>query len=173
MTTSPFNTRWNEIKTIWQNNPFLYGIIGFFLGIMALPIIERIGELPTLLRDSVPEVFGIIFTVIVIDRLYRNYEQSRELSEELKRLLIELKSTKTAKNAYHQINEKGWWQDGSLEGRRFERAKLSKVSLEKAKLRGSDFSFAKLKSTNLGSSDLRWSKFWNANLSKPICKMPI
>ncbi len=76
--TAPFNHRWQEIKDIWHKNPFLYGVIGFLVGLIARPFFNRlISNLGVLLNDFVPEFIGIVFTVVVIDHLYSLRDKQR------------------------------------------------------------------------------------------------
>ena len=181
-TTAPFNKRWEEIKTIWRINPFLYGVIGFFMGMLALPIVERVLDIGQLLHDSVPEFFGIVFTVIVIDRLYLRREATRE-EEALKRQLVMDAgswSNEKAKDAVHQLSRRGWHtgDKGLLKGANLRRANLRMANLEEANLAGANLNYAELQSylhrarlekaelfdVNLEGADLSMAHLQDANL---------
>jgi hypothetical protein len=72
MQNNSFARRWQDISQMWNNDfRWLYILAGFGLGLVAFPAFERTaGDFLTLLYDLVPEVFGIIITVMVIDNLY-------------------------------------------------------------------------------------------------------
>lgn len=120
-TTQPEKDRWQEILTIWRANQWLYGLVGFLLGILALPLITRVITNPLdLLGDLVPEAVGIVFTLGIIDRMYQRREQQREIHDLKARLLRDARSdvNDVAVQATHEIREHGWLEDegGLLKG---------------------------------------------------------
>jgi hypothetical protein len=65
---SGFDERWDEIKHIWKSreNQWLYAIIGFVAGILLSPFLLTSSSV---WADLFPEAIGILFTLVVIERI--------------------------------------------------------------------------------------------------------
>lgn len=99
--------RWAEVTSTWETNRWLYGLVGFLLGLLALPALERLmGDLTGVLGDLFPEAAGIIFTVLIIDRLAKN--RSREQLKQ--RLFNEMRSSAVGQGtaALSWLRREGW-----------------------------------------------------------------
>ncbi len=163
--------RWDEIKQLWQQNQFLFAVAGFLMGLLTFPFLERfIVDTSTLLGDLVPETFGIIFTVVVIDRLYRSREKERRI-ENLKRQLVmdaSSLSNEKAKDAVHQLTKRKWivGTKGLLKEADLTRANLKHVILFEANLAGADLRHAILTESNLERINLSKAQLSGANLER-------
>lgn len=151
------NNRWLEIQKIWQDNRWLYVIAGVLLGILITPAIEQItGHLNDLIGNLVPEAVGIIFTVLILDRLADNRS-----TEQLKKRLIReagSSSNETTKAAIDWMKHEGWLREG--EGVEL----LKGVNLSKANLKGANLRKANLRDTKLEYANLQYVRLYKANL---------
>ncbi|MEL6404488.1 MAG: pentapeptide repeat-containing protein [Chloroflexota bacterium] len=132
------NAQWETIGTIWQNNKWLYSVVGWLIGIITFPLLNRINaDILTLLDDLVPEILGLVITVLLIDRLY----EIRQNNQMKKRLLERLGSriNAIAVTAAEELWAYDWWADGSL----------AQAQLSRADLRGADFGKANLTNAEL------------------------
>lgn len=145
MTTQamPQSTRWTQITAIWKDNRWLYALAGILLGILFTPAIEQItGNLSELIGNLVPEAIGIIFTVLILDRLAANRSK-----EELKtRLLNEVKNPAAgiAVNALDWLRRENWIDDETFKGKsmrivNWEGAYIGDLNLEGARLYRANF----------------------------------
>lgn len=140
-TTLP-QTRWQEIEKLWKDNRWLYVLAGILIGIVSVPAIEQItGDLNTLIGNLVPETIGIIFTVLILNRVADNRAQ-----DDLKHQLQEdLKSTSVAPavNALERLRREEWLDDDYFVGKNLRRA-----NWEEAYIGGLNFEKAKLNFVN-------------------------
>lgn len=134
-------TRWEEILQIWADNRWLYGVVGLLLGILAVPAVEQVtgGDLNALIGNLVPEAVGIIFTVLILDRLAEN--RSREALKT--RLFNEMRSSAIGQGtaALAWLKREGWITDTTLIGADLHRANwenafIGGLNLEGANLNG-------------------------------------
>ncbi len=161
--------RWNEIKAIWKDNQWLYSAIGFIFGVVAFPALQLISSnFEGLVRDLVPETFGIAFTVLLIDRLYASRSQKNALIDLKQRLISEAGSTsnEVAKHAFHELRKRGWLvgDEGILVGVDLRNADLRDAHLWDANLRGCYLWRANLKGSHLDGTDLRGADLTDACL---------
>jgi uncharacterized protein YjbI with pentapeptide repeats len=181
-------TRWNLISTIWKDNRWLYVVSGLFLGVLIAPAIQQITDnLNDLIGNLVPEAVGIVFTVLILDRLAENRSK-----EELKtRLLQEVKSSTNgiAVNALDWLRHENWitqdtfkgqsminvdWagayvgdlnlEDANLAGANFEKVSTVVVNGNETTYHSINLSRANLKKANLFATDLRVANLQGANL---------
>ncbi|MEM6282264.1 MAG: pentapeptide repeat-containing protein [Chloroflexota bacterium] len=158
MSNTTFDNRWQNVIHTWHSNAWLFGVVGFVLGMLAVPAAEQIiSETRDLLAGLVPEAFGIVFTVLIIDRLYRNREKTRREREAQERLIRAFSSADnaTALTAVEELRYRGELQSGLLSGVRMS---------WKANLKGADLSGATLVRTNLHKADLSGARIVGADL---------
>jgi uncharacterized protein YjbI with pentapeptide repeats len=137
--------RWQEIITIWRDNRWLFVIAGMLLGILITPAIEQItGNLNALIGNLVPEAVGIIFTVLILDRL----ENNRNKAELKNRLLNEVRSPSsgTAVTALDWLRRDNWLDDDTFKGKtmlnvNWEGAYVGDLNLEAALLTRANFKY--------------------------------
>ena len=157
------HTRWDEITALWKSYPPLYGIAGFFVGLLAFPAMSLlVDDFERFLTDLVPEAFGIAFTVLLIDRLYAARDSTRQVRETKDRLLRQIsgQSNELAKSAIDELRHYGWITGANslLPQRSFVRANLAGANLWKANMTDCD-----LTSINLDEANL-----WNATLTNSV-----
>lgn len=157
-----YDNRWQEITTIWKDNRWLYIIAGLLLGILVTPALEQItGNLNELIGNLVPEAIGIVFTVLILDRLASN-----RATEELKKRLVReagSQSNETAKAAIDWMRAEGWLTiDDDIQ--LLKGANLSEANLEGANLRYAHLQDSYLFMANLQSARLRFANLQGANL---------
>ncbi len=172
--TSTFDRRWHDVQHTWRNNAWLFGVFGFVLGMLAMPAARLLlTDLDELLAGLVPETFGIVFTVLIIDRLYRNRERRRHVLTYQSQLAHEAGSTVNdiAVRAVDDLRKRGWLtdDDGLLRGQNLVRAALSHAQLVNANLSGAalrqaSLTGARLTQANLQQADLTRADLTNAQL---------
>lgn len=129
------------------------------------------------------EAFGIIFTIVVLNRLANN----RAIEAEKRDLILQMGSPDNsfAIEAVRILKHRGWLYDGSLqgvylgnsnlqgadfflnsnlEGANFEHVHLEGASLWEANLKGVDFGEGNLQGVNLLNSNLECASLWYAHL---------
>jgi hypothetical protein len=180
-TSSQNSPRWQEITTLWTDNRWLLIVAGWLLGMVTLPLLERVtGDLSTLMNDLVPETVGILFTVLILNRLATNRQQHNE-KEDLIREMGSY-STPIALRAVEALRARGWLEDGSLIGRNFKEAELERANLQRAVLNRTSFVGANLRDTKtyhvqmknvqMCDSDLRFGRFNVSDFSSStMCSM--
>lgn len=149
--------RWQEVKAIWKQNQWLYVLAGFALGVLFFPMLGALAEdAGAFLQSLVPEAIGIVFTVLLIDRIYQRREAKREEGELKAQLIREMGSTDNgiALRAVKELMARDWLFDGSVQNASFANADLRNATLNNADLSKSDFS----------NTDLRYIKLVDANL---------
>jgi hypothetical protein len=149
---------------------FLIGSI--LLIILGYPIAhpnERF-TLSTLVEDLYSnvssELIGIAVTILIIDRIYRRYDERNEEKRARVDLTRQLGSTvnEVAKRAAEELRAKGWLTDGSLQEIDLRAANLEDARLWKADLQGANMQWARLKKANLNDSILVGANLTQANL---------
>ena len=162
-----YSKRLSKISKLWQDNRWLYVIAGVLLGILVTPAIEQItGNLNELIGNLVPEAVGIVFTVLILNRLAEN-----RAKEELKKRLIReagSQSNETAKAAIDWMRAEGWltiYDDIQLlKGASLSQANLQGANLRGANLEASDLEDAKLENSDLMNANLDSAVLFHANL---------
>ena len=170
MTTHSPISRWEEIKTIWQQNQWLYAVGGFLLGLLAYPAGDRlISDLFVLLGDLVPEAVGIVVTVFIIERFNANREESRRIRERNERLVREIGSrvNDIAKQAVDEARKLGLLYSGSqmLKGVNLDLADLEDTNLSGLDLKDNHFDLANLNRVNFSYANLKGAYFFRAKLT--------
>lgn len=163
------STRWNEIQAIWRDNRWLFIVAGWLVGILTLPALQFLfDDLLTLLSGLVPEAIGIIFTVLILDRLAAN--RAREALKS--RLIREMGSPDNgiARLAGRELWDMGCLHDGTLVNADLWEANLANAQLYEANFAGVNFSRTNLNGTNLREANLAGAilkkGMWEAKLDK-------
>lgn len=129
-------------------NELVYLAIGVLVGVVLSQILTLIStQLSDFLYNLAPEAVGIVFTVVVLNRL----DQIRENRQTFERLVREMHSryNQFALQAIEELRVLGWLSDGRLRG---------------YELKGSDWKGANLYQANLIECDLQRVNFENADL---------
>lgn len=169
-----------NFKRFWDSK-FNLSILGMFIVAIILIIWGLIGnQAPDLLLNLGTEIIGIVITVLIIDRLYKE----RELAEQKKYLLRQLRSDNPTDTmeALRELNASGWGNNldgivlhgGNLSGANLVGKSLRKilatgVVFEGTLFNGSDLSeavlrIANLKKANFASTLLNHAELDGANL---------
>lgn len=147
MTTSAFDQRTNTVTQIWQDNRWLYLLIGFGLGMLATPALQLINSnTAELLRGLVPEAVGIVFTVLILDQLAAN--RSREALKT--RLFNELRSAAVGQGtaALAWLKRANWIQATTLVQADLHRANWENAYVGELHLRGANLNGANLRNAS-------------------------
>jgi hypothetical protein len=142
-------TFWRAIKVIWKDNYLLVAIAGWLFGLVTMPTLQRLGTDTTkLMHDLVPETIGILFTVLILERLAKGREAEQEAREIRQRIVREMASqdNPTARRAAREATERGLLANGSLRGAYLPEAHLEDV--------------------DLGGADLQEARLWRADLQR-------
>jgi uncharacterized protein YjbI with pentapeptide repeats len=148
--------RWQEIATIWKDNRWLYIVAGLLLGVLLTPALQQItGDWNALIGNLVPEALGIIFTVLILERLAENRQH-----ENYKQNLIRQASSVAndiALDAIEQLHKAGWLTDDNslLQNANLDGANLAKARLRYSNLQGINFSHANLQQADLLRANLQ------------------
>ncbi len=166
-----FDARWRRIQRIWKNDPWLYAVAGFLLGLMVFPALELLqNNLKELLSGLVPETMGIVVTVLVIERLNENRAKREREIERRERLIREAGSPvkDVAVHAIDEIRKLGLLTgaDGILKGANLLFANLKEVNLNGAHLERAFLIEANLQAVILGRANLKRATLWGANLEE-------
>jgi uncharacterized protein YjbI with pentapeptide repeats len=163
--------RWAEIRAIWKQNHWLYILVGFLLGVLLQPFLQYLqSDIDGFLQNLVPEAIGIVFTVLLIDRIYQRREQEREKHNLKARLIRELGSrvNEVAKRAAEELLAHKWFSDGSLIEINLQNANLEKAFLEGSNFAKSNLSNANLQTASLAKADLSQTWMTGVNLKNAI-----
>lgn len=137
---STFQRRWQTISTIWSDNRWLYILSGLLCGVLISPALAQLTDnLNAFVNNLVPEAIGIVFTVLILDRLAENRNR-----EDLKvRLFNELRSPAVGQGtaALAWLKREKWIEPDSLIGAdlhrvNWENAFVGNLNLESANLNG-------------------------------------
>lgn len=185
MTT--FEQRTAAVSKIWQDNCWLYLLMGFVLGLLALPAVQLVRENATdLLQGLVPEAVGIVFTVLIIEWFSRMRERRIKVEALEHQIICEMGSDNAAlanRGVFYSWKT-GMLYDGSLVGEFFERAnigesnmlvdanlykaRLNQANLKGAHLDNADLSFAHLNGVDFSNASLTQANLQNAGLVRSV-----
>jgi hypothetical protein len=143
------------IRRLFQENEWLYLLVGLVLGLLFFPLLERFQEAEVFrefLYDLVPEAVGIVFTVVIIDRL-DSIREHRLVLDQLKRQMHSYYNP-TALQAVEELRILGRLSDGSVRGLDLRGADLREANLYQADLRDCDLRNAKLEGADLYEANL-------------------
>lgn len=136
----------------------MYLLVGLGLGILVNPAVESInGDVPTLLRDLLPEAVGILFTVLILERI----SHREQIAAEKRDLLAQMSSpdNSVTRQAIKILWARKWLQTGVAEQANLWGADLEEADLGECKLRGANLWAANLRGTRL------WADLRGANLT--------
>ncbi|HEX2623312.1 MAG TPA: pentapeptide repeat-containing protein [Phototrophicaceae bacterium] len=176
-----------RIKRLFQENQWLYLIIGVMLGLLVPELFKYAREnLRDLLWNLVPEAMGMSFTLLILDRLNESREE-RQVREQLVRQLHSYYNP-VAMQALEELRVLGYLSDGTLHSQDFRgadwrdgnfyEADLSGCDLRNAKIQKADFVDANLKDAQvsedqLAATDIMWKcvmpdgKLYNGKYNLP------
>lgn len=166
---SGYDERWHEISEIWKDNRWLYVISGILIGILFTPLIEQIiQDFRTLASNLVPEAVGIIFTILILDRMTAN-----RIREELKYRLVReagSHSQNAAVSAVDWMRYEEWLtnENGLLAGAYLSGANLEGANLVDSNLQSANLIDVNLKVANLAGANLQSANCVDADLRKAI-----
>lgn len=152
--------RWNEVKAIWQDNRWLYALVGVFVGLMLYPVLASLrADFAALLQALVPHAISGAVIVFLVVRLVRA-DQTNDTESLRTRLLQQVagKSNYLAMRGIDDMRTHGW-----LSG---EAGVLAGANLSGADLHDIDLSDVNLERAQLGSADLHGVNFSGANLRR-------
>lgn|GEM_PF-1106674 len=154
--TQSTEDRWQTIRKLWQENQWLYVLVGILIGLVLSQFYTI--EVASFVQNLIPEAVGIGFTVLVLDAVY----QRRERKQYKERLILEMGSldNSTALRASEALNRLGWAQDGSLVSAYLREANLKNIRIKRANLHRAD-----LVAVNLMSGEMYHTNFSNVQMS--------
>ena len=154
-----------NIRNIFGNNQWLLVLSGWVLGILTIPLIEDFARIGAFIGDLVPEAVGILFTVLILDRL----NEQRELEQLQNRLVREAsgRANEASKLACDWMQFEGWLtgEASLLAGDKIWRANMVGVDLSSANLVNTDFYKSNLAGANLYRIDARNANFAYTDIS--------
>jgi arsenate reductase len=167
MKLAPAKNRWEEIVDLWKSYPPMFAIAGFLAGLLLFPLLESISvDFVNLLSSLIPEAFGILFTVVILDRLAEK-RQTQELQKRLQREAAG-QSNETAKTAIDWMRSEGWLTgiNSLLINANLSNANLEGVNLVNANLTGAILTKANLKAARMQGAILTNANLWHSNISE-------
>jgi len=144
----------------------LYLVLGVVIGILLETLLETVvpDGLGDLLRDLLPEAVGIIFTVLILDRLSA-WRDQRTLREQLARR-AQSRYNHTALDAIEELRVLGWLEDGALAERNMRGSHWQNGNLYRADLRDTDLTNAILIGADFVLANLEGAQVSDAQLAK-------
>ncbi|MEL7234622.1 MAG: hypothetical protein AAGK74_09000, partial [Chloroflexota bacterium] len=118
MAESTFDNRTSAVHKIWEDNRWLYLLMGFSLGVLVVPAMQMVNsDTIELLTGLVPEAVGIVFTVLIIERVSHRREVKRRREETLSRIIREMRSPDADEGmkAVYEARERGFLENGALQ----------------------------------------------------------
>lgn len=175
------NERWTEIMKFWTKEEYrwLYAVLGLLAGVLFWPFLT---STESFLGDLFPEAAGILFTVVVLDRL----NERRLRSERKKALMRQLgsQSNEFSLEAKRLLEMEDGWLEEALREKNFRRANwkgmifpnntdlsgidLFRANLIESKLMGVNLTDAKVIQADLTKAVLRHTNLTDADLSNAV-----
>jgi len=164
-------TRQQEIREIWNQYQGLYVMAGVLIGLLLFPFLELvITDLSQLLIGLVPEAIGIGFTVLILDRIYQQREEKRNIENQKQQYIRDAGSSVpgVAIKAVEDLRNHCWLEDveGLLKGTNLSLAQLGNAPLWYANLQEVTFWNANLREANLFKANLQRANLSKANLQQ-------
>lgn len=156
-----------RLRQAFQENEWVYLVVGLMVGLLLWPLMGLVNTaFGEFLENLVPEAVGIIFTVLIIDRL-DSIRENRLIKDQLLRQMHSYYNP-TALQSVEELRVLGYLEDGSLNNldlrgadlrdANLYQADLRSVDLRNAKLSGADFYEANLEGAQVTHEQLRQSK---------------
>lgn len=131
--------------------------IGVVIGLLLFPFVNYLlTDSDTFLQELVPEFFGIVFTVLILENLARVREK-RQLTEQLIRRM-QSRFNPTALSAIEELRVYGKLQDGTVRNRNLRGSNWENANLYEADLTGCDLTNAILKHADFVYANLQDAK---------------
>lgn len=145
------------ITQLWDDERYRYALFGFVGGALTIIALELLLNLRlgTLFGGFIPEIFGVVVTIKLIEELYNRRETAQRKRELVRQ--VASKNNRIATNAVAELNDHGW-----LVG---DHGALQKQDLSEADLERARFWYANLREARLWFTNLKFVEFWNADLS--------
>jgi hypothetical protein len=151
-------SRWNNVLAIWRDNRWLYLLSGVLIGVLIGPAVQQFtGNGEETLGNLVPEAIGIIFTVLILDRLVDN--RNREALKQ--RLFSELRSSAVGQGtaALTWLRREGWVREDTLVGADLHRVNWENAFVGRLNLTGANLNGAILTNVSSQSTDASGERF--------------
>lgn len=163
MTSKPFTQR-RLVKALLTID-WGYLVLGIVIGILLNPLLRAIDPagVREFLDNLVPEAVGIIFTVLILDRL-NGVRQAQQTLEQLVRR-AHSRYNHTALAAIEELRVLGKLQDGTLSGRNLRGSNWQDANLYQTDLRGTDLTNADLYRADLVQANLRGARVSDEQLA--------
>jgi len=161
------HSRQQEIINLWEKYNGLYVVAGILIGMLMFPLMQMIvNNLSELLEGLVPEAVGIVFTVLILDKLAEN----RAIEQVKQRLILQLGSpdNDATKSAIRALWDYGSLQNGDVQNANLWGANLVRADLGQCDLRNVNLWHANLAGAWLWSTDLRGAYLRSANLRDAV-----
>lgn len=131
--------------------------VGIVIGLLLFPFVNYVlADADTFLQELVPEFFGIVFTVLILENLARVREK-RQLTEQLIRRM-QSRFNPTALSAIEELRVYGKLQDGTVRHRNLRGSNWQNANLYEADLTGCDLTNAILKQADFVYANLTGAK---------------
>lgn len=114
------------------------------------------------LQNLVPEAVGIVFTIVILDRLNARRAENQQVEQLIRR--AKSRNNDVACGAIEELRVMGKLEDGTLCGRDFRGADWRNANLYKANLAGCDLTNVKLRGADLIHAVLTGAKISHSQL---------
>lgn len=140
-------------------------ILGILIGLLLYPFLLSIApdSINEFLHNLVPEAFGMVFTIFILDRLAKAREQ-QSIREQLVRR-AHSRHNFTALAAVEELRVMGELEKGILSGRSLRGSNWQDCNLYKADLRGVDLTNANLFRADLVLANLQGARITDEQLA--------
>lgn len=171
--TQSSEDRRQTIQKLWQENQWLYVLIGVFIGLVLSQFYSI--EIASFVQNLIPEAVGIGFTVLVIDLLNQRRDERHRIRELKDKFLRDANSkvNSFAIKAIEEIKAYQWLvgDGGILQGTNFAWADLKGAYLHYANLKNVlwvdvNLADAYLTEADLSGATLEMCKLQDASLGK-------
>jgi len=158
-------TRRNIIRQWLPDFEWSSAAFGFALGLLAFLFINQFqaDRILDFLDNLVPEFVGIIFTVLILDRL-DELRELRQVKEQLVRR-VHSRYNHTALEAIEELRVLGYLTDGTLAKRELRGSNWQNANLYKANLNGSDLRNAKMQGADFVEANLKGTQVTDEQLA--------
>lgn len=158
-----FFKRWGQRLAAFDHG---YLVLGIVIGILFYPLIRSIDTSEALnefLHNLVPEAVGMVFTILILDRL-ADARQDAAVRQQLIRR-AHARHNMTALAAIEELRIMGELEDGVLAGENLRGSNWQDCNLYRADLRGTDLTNANLFRADLVLANLEGAKITNEQMA--------
>jgi len=141
---SPFKKILSSLNQLRKSTNFIYFVAGLTIGVLFNLFLDQIGADRVLefLDNLVPEGVGIMFTILILDRLNENREQRNIIRQLVRR--VHSRDNRTALSAVEELRVLGHLEDGTLAGLELRGSNWQDANMYQANLKGTDLIRANL-----------------------------